>query len=151
MDRATISFPDPVSPVISTDAVEGAAISTWRITSCIAGRTQVARQRHNRLLVAHPPQRAFQQGSQYGRFQRFFDVPVRARFDRLHDAFVATAPGDNDDGNAQNFVAQLFQQVEPVHPRQLDVRQNQAGLKFLEFREGVFAAPHTQNFPIPFA
>ena len=34
--RATISFPEPVSPVISTDAELGAAISTMRITSCIA-------------------------------------------------------------------------------------------------------------------
>ncbi len=33
--RATISLPDPVSPVISTDAELGAAISTMRITSCI--------------------------------------------------------------------------------------------------------------------
>ena len=36
MERATISFPEPVSPVISTLAVEGATISTCRMTSCIA-------------------------------------------------------------------------------------------------------------------
>ena len=35
IERATISLPEPVSPVMRTEAVEGAAISTWRITSCI--------------------------------------------------------------------------------------------------------------------
>ena len=75
IERATISFPDPVSPVISTDAVEGAAISTCRITSCIAADeptssaefsrvAQLARQRRDRLLVAHASERAIEQRAQ---------------------------------------------------------------------------------------
>ncbi len=96
-------------------------------------------------------QRAFQQCAQHRRLQRLFDVPVGARFDGLDDAFVAAAPGNDDDGNAQNFVAQLLQQVEAVHAGQLDVRENQAGLKFLKFRERFFAAADAENFPVPFA
>ena len=103
------------------------------------------------MLIAHVAERAFEERAQHRRLQRFFDVPVGAGFDGLHDAFVAAATGDDDDGNAENVVAKLLEQVEAVHAGQLDVRENQAGLEFLKFGEGFFAAADAENFPVPFA
>ena len=112
---------------------------------------QVARESHHGLLVADVAQRAFEQSAQHGRLQRLFDVPVGAGFDRLDDAFIAAAARDNDDGDAEDLVAQLLEQVEAVHAGQFDVREDQAGLEFLKFGKGFFAAADAENFPVPFA
>ena len=50
-----------------------------------------------------------------------------------------------------NFVVQLAQQLEPVHPGQLDVNQDHIGSEFRELGESFFAAGNTQDLEIQFA
>ncbi len=93
--RATISLPEPVSPVMSTEAELGAAISMMRITSCIgfeladqirqpAGPAQLPLQYDSscRASLRALPKRPFQQRAQHRTFQWLFDVPERAGFNR---------------------------------------------------------------------
>ena len=68
-----------------------------------------------------------------------------------YHALVAAAAGDDDDGDVLNFVVQLTQQLEPVHPGQFDINQHHAGSEFRELGERFFAACHAQDLAIPFA
>ncbi len=112
---------------------------------------QLPRQRRDRLLVAHAPQRAVQQRPQHRRLQRLLDVPECAGFDRLHHALVAAASRDDDHRNPLNFFAQMTQQFQAVHARQLDVGENHLRVELRDLRERVLAARHAQHFAIPLA
>ena len=156
-----ISFPDPVSPVIRTDAVEGAAISTWRINSCITFEAPTiapsfpAPRRSRRraatvLLIADPAQRPVEQSAQDRRLQRLLDVPESTRFDSLHYAFVTPTAGDNHHRHPKDFVTQMTEQLESFMPGKLHIGNNDLRIEFRVLGEGLLSAGHTQNLAVPF-
>ena len=158
--RATISFPEPVSPVISTEAELGAAISTMRMTSCIgfdAPTSSPSRpasrncrlQHHQLARVARLAQCAIEQRPQHRPLQRLFDVPERSGFDRRHRALFASFARDDDGRNVQQLRPKLFEQVQPVHAGQLDVRDQRIRLIAGEFRQRLLRSAHAKHIKAP--
>ena len=94
---------------------------------------------------------AVKQGPQHRENKRFLDIPVSAGLDGFYHAFVGAAAGDDDGGDVLNFVVQLTQQLEPVHPGQFDINQHHIGSEFRELCEGFFAAGNAQYLEIQFA
>ena len=93
------------------------------------------------MLVLHALERALEQSLQHRKFERLFDVPVGARFDGLHDSFVAAASRDDNHRNLLDFLDEMAQQLQSVHPGKLDVGQDHIRRKFGKSGEGVFALP----------
>jgi hypothetical protein len=127
MVRARISLPEPVSPVISTDAEDGADLLDYshdilhhlRLANQIAQSScfaQLACQRRHLAPVANVAQRTVQQGSRNtSPLQRLFDIPECACFDRGDDALFTALARDDDSGNSSQFLAQPGQHVQTIH------------------------------------
>ena len=105
--RARISFPEPVSPVISTDAIEGDdllhhahdVLHRFRPPHHVAETSrlsQLARERHDLPPSALESQRAIEQRAQDGRLERLFDIPERTGLDRRDDALLAALACDQN-------------------------------------------------------
>jgi hypothetical protein len=50
-----------------------------------------------------------------------------------------------------NFIVQLTEQLEPVHPGEFDINQDHIGSEFRELRESFFAAGDAQDLEVQFA
>jgi len=99
--------------------------------------------------VARFAQRSVQQRAQHRPLQLPIYVPERPRFDRRHRALFAASTGDDDRRHIVQLISQLLQQVQPVHPGQLDVRDQRIRLIARVFRQRFFRAGNAQHVATP--
>ena len=113
------------------------------------GFAQLALQHLQFARVPRLAQRAIQQSAQHRALQRLFDVPERARFDRRHRALFAPFAGNNNGRHVEQLIAQLFQQIQPIHSRQFHVGDDAVRLVTGKFRQGIFGRGHSQRVATP--
>ncbi len=94
-------------------------------------------------------QRPVQQRAQHRSLHRFFDIPERSGFDRRYRALLTPFAGNDDRRHLVQFRSKLFQQVQPVHAGQLDVRNQRVRLVARELRQRFFRRTHAQNVASP--
>ena len=161
MLRATISLPEPVSPVIKTEAELGAAISTMRMTSCIglepptrSPRRPVSRSWRCRT-ASWRVSRAFsrQRSSSARRTGAFIGFSM---YQNAPDSIAATArsslplPVMMIEGTLRSSLPSCLSRSRPFMPGSSTSAMSGVGLKAAEFREGVFGAGNTKDVVAPF-
>jgi len=152
-------LPDPVSPVINTDAEDGETCSKIRMTSCMvfdppirSPSLPVSRNGVSAPPPAGDPERGpsrCPQGAQHRGLEWFLDIPECACLDRRNDSSSLPLPVIMMAGERSSIHHRACEQVEPVHSGQLHVGNQDGGSKFVKTRQRVFRAPTPENLVAP--
>src|SRR5712664_266309 len=99
--------------------------------------------------ISRLAQRPVQQRVQHRPLQRLLDVPERPRLDRRHCPLFTPLAGNDDGRHIVQFRPELLQQIQSIHPRQFDVRDQRVRLVTRKFRQRFFRRCHAYNVAAP--